>query len=203
MMSALGTGVGGGEAMEMGAMGGQQQAAQYSQQPDAWEAEAAALPDPLEELVPACNTVGHFERFGERDIAFSCDFCDGFIVWEDVARLPPTLDRTALDANVTAQPNWQARGTSMSSAEEKPIVFAPLAIANHLAPELGEWQARLMCPYCDEYGYYEAGGEDETRYVQDEKGFGSLREFQEHLAWYHTSVAVPSLPAVAKNCVVM
>lgn len=206
-MSALETS---GEAMEMGAMGprrngGQRQTAeqqaQYSQQPDAWE--AAALPNPLEEIVPVCNMVGHFERFGDRDIAFSCDFCDGFIVWEDLARLPSALDPTALEANVTAQPNWQAKGTSMSSAEEKTVVFAPLAIANHLAPELGDWQARLLCPYCDEYDYYEAGGEDETRYLQDEKGFGSLKEFQEHLAWYHTSVAVPSLPAVAKNCVVM
>lgn len=209
-MSSLETG--GGEAMEMGTMGAPQQQqtttpeqhAQYSQQPDALEAAAAAaLPNPLEELVPVCNMVGHFERLGDRDIAFSCDFCDGFIVWEDLARLPSALDPTALEANVTAQPNWQAKGTSMSSAEDKTVVFAPLAIANHLAPELGDWQARLLCPYCDEYDYYEAGGEDETRYVQDEKGFGSLKEFQEHLAWYHTSVAVPSLPAVAKNCVVM
>ncbi|CAN8096057.1 unnamed protein product [Discula destructiva] len=176
------------------------QQAQYSQQPDALDAKLA---DVLEDLVPACNKVGHFERFGEGDVAFVCDFCDGFIVWEDLARLPSSLDPSALDANVTEQPNWQAKGTSLSTAEDKTVVFAPLAIANHQAPPLGDWQARLLCPYCDEYNYYEAGDEDETRYVQDDKGFGSLREFQEHLEWYHTSVAVPSLPAAAKNCVVM
>lgn len=207
-MSALETG----DAMEMGTINLQgdgqsaeqqrQREAQYSQQPDALETEAN-LANALEALVPACNMVGHFERFGDRDIVFSCDFCDGFIVWEDLARLPSSLDPTALNANVTEQPNWQAKGTSLSSAEEKTVVFAPLAIASHLAPEIGDWQARILCPYCDEYDYYEAGDEGETRYVQDERGFGSLREFQEHLEWYHTSVAVPSLPAAAKNCVVM
>lgn len=207
-MSALETG----DAMEMGTISlqddgqapeQQQQAdAQYSQQPDALESEAN-LTHALEELVPACNMVGHFERFGDRDVAFTCDFCDGFIVWEDLARLPPSLNPAALHANVTAQPNWQAKGTSLSSAEEKTVVFAPLAIANHLAPEMGDWQARILCPYCDEYDYYEAGDEGETRYTQDEKGFGSLKEFQQHLEWYHTSVTVPSLPAAAKNCVVM
>lgn len=207
-MSALETG----DAMEMGTINLQEdgqtaeqqreQAAQYSQQPDALESEAN-LANALEALVPACNQVGHFERLGDRDIVFSCDFCDGFIVWEDLARLPSSLDPTALNANVTQQPNWQAEGTSLSSAEDKRVVFAPLAIASHLAPEMGDWQARILCPYCDEYDYYEAGDEGETRYVQDEKGFGSLREFQAHLEWYHTSVAVPSLPAAAKNCVVM
>ncbi|KAH8652444.1 hypothetical protein BX600DRAFT_94763 [Xylariales sp. PMI_506] len=43
----------------------------------------------LEELV-ACNQTGRFQRFGERDIAFSCDFCDGFIVWEDLREMPST-----------------------------------------------------------------------------------------------------------------
>lgn len=211
-MSALETG----DAMEMGTINlqedghpaelqlqqqqQQEEALHCSQQSDATKSDLA---NALEALVPACNMVGHFERFGDRDIVFSCDFCDGFIVWEDLARLPSSLDATALHANVTEQPNWQAKGTSLSSAEEKTVVFAPLAIASHLAPAMGDWQARILCPYCDEYDYYEAGDEGESRYVQDEKGFGSLREFQEHLEWYHTSIAVPSLPSAAKNCVVM
>lgn len=175
---------------------------QYSQQPDGSESQAK-VGMTLEELVPTCNAVGHFERFGDRDIAFVCDFCDGFIVWEDMMKMPAERDRSAVTAGMTDQPNWQAQTKSVTTGEDKTVVFAPLAIANHLCPNLGDWQARLLCPYCDEYGYYEAGDEDETRYAQDERGFGSLREFQEHLEWYHTSVAVPSLPAAAKNCVVM
>lgn len=164
----------------------------------------------LEELVPVCNAVGHFERFGDRDVAFTCDFCDGFIVWEDLARMPaeripPPAGGAGSSGSSSSdqQPNWQAQGTSLSNGEHKTVVFAPLAIANHVGPDLGEWQARILCPYCDEYQYYEAGGEDETRYTQDESGFATLREFQEHLEWYHTAVAVPSLPTAAKNCIVM
>lgn len=193
------------ESVEMGAMGegAQQQQQKYGQQPDAAEEQQAALSRSLEELVPACNMVGRFERFGEQDVAFSCDFCDGFIVWEDLEAMPAERDLVPAASGVTEQPNWQARGKSASTAEDRTVVFAPLAIANHLGPDPGDWRARMSCPYCDEYNYYEAGDEGETRYVQDDRGFGSLKEFQEHLEWYHTSVAVPSLPAVAKNCVVM
>lgn len=172
---------------------------QYSQRTDGDEDDNRELS--LEELVPVCNAVGHFERFGDRDVAFTCDFCDGFIVWEDLARMP--AERIPPPAGGSDQPNWQAEGTSLSNGEPKTVVFAPLAIANHVGPEIGEWQARILCPYCDEYQYYEAGGEDETRYAQDENGFGTLREFQEHLEWYHTAVAVSSLPTAAKNCIVM
>lgn len=201
------------EAVEMGELGpkggaGAQQRP-YSPQPgDEAEPDDAGPATPsLEELVPACNAVGRFERFGDRDIAFSCDFCDGFLVWEDLASMPAERDASTIAAPgvllATEQPNWQARGTAVSSGEAKTVVFAPLAIANHLGPDAGDWQARISCPYCDNYDYYEAGDEGETKYVQDERGFGSLREFQEHLEWYHTSVGVSSLPAAAKNCVVM
>ncbi|KAK7731754.1 hypothetical protein SLS53_008698 [Cytospora paraplurivora] len=204
------------DAVEMGQLGNAQQ---YSQQPDggpkgarkstaaATTTETTAIPKtaqttPLEELVPACNLVGHFERFGDRDVAFACDFCDGFVVWEDLARMPSERDPAAAAAGVTGQPNWQARGKSLATAEDKTVVFAPLAIANHVPPDPGDWQARMLCPYCDDYNYYEQGEEDETKYVQDERGFGSLDEFQAHLEWYHTSTAMPGLPS-AKNCVVM
>lgn len=196
------------DAVEMGQMG---KAQQYSQQPDggsqemrksmmtATTAPATTAQTPLEELVPACNLVGHFERFGDRDVAFACDFCDGFVVWEDLARMPTERDPTAVAQGVTEQPNWQARGKSLSTAEDKTVVFAPLVIANHLPPDAGDWQARILCPYCDDYNYYEQGEEDETKYVQDERGFGSVQEFQDHMEWDHTSTAMPS----AKNCVVM
>lgn len=197
------------DAVEMGQMGA---ALQYSQQPGAESREAVKTmkatvtspPTPPldDELVPACNLVGHFERFGDRDIAFACDFCDGFVVWEDLARMPTERDPAAVAAGVTEQPNWQARGKSLSSAEDKTVVFAPLAIANHLPPDDGDWQARILCPYCDDYNYYEQGEEDDTKYAQDERGLGGLKDLQEHLAWYHTSTAMPNLP-LAKNCVVM
>lgn len=201
------------DAMEMGQIGSpdgqdkeqqqpkqqQQQQQHYSHQPDPVVQEAK-VDTTLEELVPVCNAIGHFERFGDRDVAFACDFCDGFIVWDDLMKMPAERDPLAVASGVTDQPNWQAKGKSVSTGEDKTVVYAPLPIANHIGPDVGDWQARLLCPYCDEYKYYEAGDEDDTRYAQDERGFSSLKEFQEHLEWYHTSVA---MPAAAKNCVVM
>ena len=162
----------------------------------------------LESLVPTCNSVGSFQRFGDTDIAFVCDFCDGFIVWHDVRSVPAT--RTPLPHGDT-QPNWQATAKSVSHQEEgegdedRTIVFAPLAIANHAPPRRGEWLARTSCPYCDQYTYIDAGedGSGERKYAPDEDGFPSLQAFQEHLEWYHTSLSVPSLPSSASNCLVM
>ncbi|KAK3326258.1 hypothetical protein B0H66DRAFT_153079 [Apodospora peruviana] len=167
----------------------------------------------LEELVPCCNAVGKFERFTEHDVAFVCDFCDGFIVWPNLQTMPSA--RTPLPHGST-YPNWQARGvTHEAPPEEKSVVFAPLAIANHLAPEPGDWRSRVLCPYCDEYTYFDQGkdSEEDVKYAQDEKGFEDLEAFQAHLEWYHTAMAVPAvslptlplpLPAAAKsNCRVM
>ncbi|KAK3351554.1 hypothetical protein B0H65DRAFT_125177 [Neurospora tetraspora] len=219
----------------------------------------------LEDLVPCCNAVGRFERFGEHDVAFVCDFCDGFIVWPDLQRMPST--RTALDQSngggststatstlptstttatnsprklilptivtasypaatnpqlsgttTTAQtetttettyPHWQAQGLSAKTGEAKTVVFAPIAIANHMAPVPGDWLARIWCPYCDEYTYVDQGedSEDEVKWAQDERGFEDLASFQEHLEWYHTALPVPSIPALlpkaAGSCLVM
>ncbi|CAJ2508213.1 Uu.00g093990.m01.CDS01 [Anthostomella pinea] len=175
------------------------------------------------EEIASCNATGKFERFGERDIAFVCDYCDGFLVWEDLRSMPSTRavaltephnnnntssgvvlgePLSAAPTTTTAE-NWQARDFSMSTTtanEEKMVVFAPLAIANHLPPEPGEWQARILCPYCDDYYYEEPGddGMERVRYTQDERGFEDVRHFQEHLEWNHTSL-VPS----ASKCVVM
>ena len=164
----------------------------------------------IEELVPVCNAIGRFERFGENDIAFVCDYCDGFIVWEDLDRMPSA--RTAPAAvGVTPgsdQPHWQAGGNSVTTGEEKTIVFAPIAIANHLPPEPRDWQARMSCPYCDEYTYFDQGHdpEDEIKWEQDEGGFPDLQSFKEHLDWTHTALAVPAMPALPTspaNCTVM
>ncbi|EGZ75450.1 hypothetical protein NEUTE2DRAFT_55305 [Neurospora tetrasperma FGSC 2509] len=229
----------------------------------------------LEDLVPCCNAVGRFERFGEHDVAFVCDFCDGFIVWPDLQRMPSTraaLDKTnggsasttasiptsttiarnsprklILPTIVTASypaailpsstitttttttattkeaqtetttttttentyPHWQAQGVSAKTGEAKTVVFAPIAIANHIAPVPGDWLARIWCPYCDEYTYVDQGedSEDEVKWAQDERGFEDLASFQEHLEWYHTALPVPSIPTLlpkaAESCLVM
>ncbi|KAI2641619.1 hypothetical protein GGS26DRAFT_10217 [Hypomontagnella submonticulosa] len=182
----------------------------------------------VEEERLACAQTGRFERLGEHDVAFVCDFCDGFLVWKDLRAVPtmrvqqpahaddepasamsttPAMAQesgsngTANDnAGTPASANWQARGVSMTSGEPKTIVFAPVAVANHLPPDLGEWQSRIVCPLCDEY-YYEEQGEDDmerVKYAQDDRGFDSIAAFQEHLEWSHTSM----VPA-ASNCGVM
>ncbi|CCC13335.1 hypothetical protein SMACR_06624 [Sordaria macrospora] len=219
----------------------------------------------LEDLVPCCNAVGRFERFGEHDVAFVCDFCDGFIVWPDLQRMPSTrapLDQTngggstntttSIPTSTTAAtnspkklilptivtqsypsvlpqhsttttketepetariettyPRWQAHGLSAKTGEAKTVVFAPIAIGNHIAPVPGDWLARIWCPYCDEYTYVDQGedSEDEVKWAQDERGFEDLASFQEHLEWYHTALPVPSIPALlpkaAGSCAVM
>lgn len=154
----------------------------------------------LEALVPICNTVGRFERLTQHDASFVCDFCDGFLVWEDILRVPSA--RTHIAPSL-GYPHWQAPGLSSGADEglgvgtEKVVVYPPLAIANHIPPEEGDWQARILCPFCEEYTYLDQGGEDseeEVKYNQDEKGFPSVEKFREHLEWYHTALPVPAIP---------
>lgn len=105
-------------------------------------------------------------------------------------------------------------GQAATAKKEKQIVFPPLAIANHMAPEPGDWRARVLCPYCEEETYMDPGGEDseeEARYNQDERGFGDVEAFRAHLEWSHTAmVAVPQVgvpkvlvEAAGGGCVVM
>ncbi|KAK4156481.1 cleft lip and palate transmembrane protein 1-domain-containing protein [Chaetomidium leptoderma] len=165
----------------------------------------------LEALVPSCNAVGRFRSLGEsQDVAFVCDFCEGYIVWPDLQSMP--AERTPLPPTaVTGYPHWQAKGVGAATGEDKMVVFAPLAIANHMPPEPGEWQAGLMCPHCEEDTYLDAGANSsELKYVQDEKGFADLEAFRAHLEWYHTAMPVPPisslasvLPSAASNCTVM
>ncbi|KAI1075931.1 hypothetical protein F5B20DRAFT_558421 [Whalleya microplaca] len=219
-----------------------------------------------DEEAAACRDTGKFERLGDRDVAFICDFCDGYLVWEDLRAMPtrrsipPSLTSTPLPTsnpnstpasaalpNLPHTPNalslqahahdleriwtpassnsnrssgastsnnspatqehWQASGTAHTTGEPKPIVFAPVAIANHRAPGPGAWQARVRCPFCDD-AYYEEQGDDDmerVRYAADEAGFASVREFQEHLEWYHASGLMPGVGGVGrpKSCGVM
>ncbi|KAK7750601.1 hypothetical protein SLS62_007448 [Diatrype stigma] len=268
----------------------QQQQQQSHRPQDSQDHYQLPRPRHLEELA-ACNKTGNFERFGDYDIAFVCDFCDGYLVWEDLREMPsirsgalppggdsreplstfnnprhgarkmagptvspgtktatatttdtertsysrtssddsntsngtattttaaeaaavpttttttPLLEVAAAEEAAAAPDQWQATGFARTDGAEKTVVFAPVAIANHLSPAPGEWHARILCPFCDEY-YYEEPGDDEVeriRYAQDEGGFESIAAFQEHLGWYHTSL-VQSLPSSAAKCAVM
>lgn len=246
----------------------QQRHKQQQQQPDLGDRQQKEQ-QRLEETA-ACNQTGAFERFGDTDVAFVCDFCDGHIVWEDLREMPAT--RTFLDdlstsqgpgggeeleqmsatvvghlappgmwsketmpfstgiaidsvgsnkskapasgapqlppvdirddSYASAQRQWQALGYSKTKGSEKPIVFAPLAIANHIPPEgMGEWQAGLLCPFCDDYYYVEQGDPDadKIKYIQNENGFEGMNALKEHLEWYHA----PMVSSGSSSCVVM
>ncbi|KAJ6438288.1 Conserved oligomeric Golgi complex subunit 2 [Purpureocillium lavendulum] len=153
----------------------------------------------LEELA-ACTRVGGFERFGEDDIAFICDFCDGHLVWEDLESVPtsragneaagspaPLLSTPA--ATSTSNPNWQAIGTTMSGGREKPVVYAPLVVANHVAPAHGDWQARVLCPYCEEEARRPQHEDDDDDAYKPEYEFDDVAALQEHLEWQHPVAA--------------
>lgn len=88
--------------------------------------------------------------------------------------------------------------------EEKTIIFPPVAIANHLPPDVGEWQASLLCPLCDDY-YYEEQGDDDmdrVRWTQDERGFETVASLQEHLEWTHANLLETAAPK-SSSCAVM
>ncbi|KAK8001401.1 hypothetical protein PG991_013623 [Apiospora marii] len=155
----------------------------------------------LEELM-MCNQVGKFERYGDLDVAFICDFCDGYLVWEDLREMPTrrTKQDTQHGDGAGAQDSWHAQGFKKTDGEEKAVVFAPVAIANHLPTEPGDFQARILCPYCEDYvGYEQGDGEMEAvKWNQDERGFDDVISFQEHLEWSHADKAPAS-----STCAVM
>ncbi|KAL6849292.1 hypothetical protein ACO1O0_008828 [Amphichorda felina] len=162
----------------------------------------------LEEL-QTCNRVGTFQRFGEQDIAFVCDFCDGHLIWEDLERMPSV--RTAHEdaawpsspvSPTTGNPQWQATGFSFSKHEEKQVVFAPEAIANHIAPHPNDWQARLLCPLCEDEAAKPQDKDDEEDIWRPENTFDDIVAFQEHLEWEHTATPTPVTPST-NNCNIM
>lgn len=168
----------------------------------------------LDELV-TCNSVGKFERFGDVDVAFICEFCDGHIVWEDLENMPSirTVDESVAASESPTPPpaptpgteHWQATGFSVTTREEKSIVFAPLAIGNHMPPANGHFESGIICPFCDGE-YVLAQGDDEMEHLRyDERAYPSLQAFQEHLEWQHTAMAVPTiaLPTPKSSCRIM
>lgn len=169
----------------------------------------------LDELV-ACNSVGLFERFGDQDIAFICDFCDGHVVWDDLEGVPSV--RSAQEnasspispvSPTTNNPYWQATGFARSSRQEKQVIFAPIAVANHIAPKHGDWQAKLVCPYCEELGEQPQEEDDEEETWRPDGEFDDVAALQEHLEWQHTAAsALPTtipiaLPTATDKCQIM
>lgn len=176
-----------------------------------------AVPDEAEyqrryrEELQLCNTVGAFQRFSDRDIAFVCDYCDGHIIWEDLEAMPSirTFQEAAASpiltlSPTTDNPHWQATGFSISAHGEKQVVFAPVAIANHVAPQHRDWLAGLLCPYCeDESAEPQEEYDDDDAYHPD-LGYEEMGTFQEHLEWQHTTTApTSSQPAKTDSCQVM
>jgi hypothetical protein len=162
----------------------------------------------LEAVVPECNSVGRFERLGDEDVAFVCDYCDGSLMWTNLADVP--TQRSLAGSLVEGYPNWAATGRKVrvrdGEEEAKTVVFAPLAIGNHVPPKFGDWMSRLICPYCEAYTYIDAGddGGGERKWVTEQGGFETMAAFQEHLQWSHTALPKPALPFSSEGkCAVM
>ncbi|KAF5001541.1 hypothetical protein FDECE_10920 [Fusarium decemcellulare] len=176
-----------------------------------------AVPDEAEyvrryrEELRVCNTVGSFKRFGDRDIAFVCDYCDGHILWEDIENMPSirTFQEAAASpiltlSPTTNNPHWQATAFTLSGHQEKQVVFAPVAIANHVAPQHRDWLAGLLCPYCEDDSTEPQEQYDEEDAWRPDLGYEDMDAFKEHLDWQHTVTAPTSqAPPASDNCLVM
>lgn len=178
--------------------------------------------------VNECHIIGGFERFGDLDMAFVCDFCDGHLIWDDIERIPTTragADSLQEPASAggwggsllpTSTPlqdtynatwgEWQATGITQSGQQAKQVIYPPVAIASHISPIQGDWLARLMCPLCED-STEPQDIDDEEEIWQPENKFEDLAALQEHLEWEHAPSALPTtlpvtLPSTDK-CIVM
>ncbi|KAH6611353.1 hypothetical protein Trco_001373 [Trichoderma cornu-damae] len=195
---------------------------QRKQRAPARDAKAGIRPDErtLEryyaEELRACKAVGAFQRFGDQDIAFVCDFCDGHLVWEDLERMPtvrlatqaaPPGSSNAPASLLPNSSNWQASGVTNCGQHQKCIVFAPVAIANHVVPTHGDWEAKLLCPLCEEIGEQPQDEDDDEEAYRPDEEFDDVKSLQEHLEWQHGPAALPmALPtttAAENNCQIM
>ena len=162
----------------------------------------------------ACKSVGNFERFGQQDIAFVCDFCDGYMIWEDLDNVPTV--RTAQDAATSpispvsptsGNPYWQATGATRSTLQDKQVIFAPVVVANHMAPPVGEWQSKLICPFCEEEGDKPLDEDDEEDTWKADQGFEDVEALREHLEWRHGGnsglVNQIAMPQGTNSCQIM
>ncbi|QPG96383.1 hypothetical protein C2857_004036 [Epichloe festucae Fl1] len=158
----------------------------------------------LEEL-GACTRIGSFDRF-EEDVVFICDFCDGHLIWNDLENIPTERTPPYRPTGQLNDPHWQATGATSSGPEEKHVVFAPVAIANHIALRHGDWQATLFCPFCEEDSQQPQDKDDEEANYRPDDVFEDVAELQEHLEWQHAGSLPGASSAVLpanKNCSVM
>ena len=153
----------------------------------------------LEEL-GACMKVGSFERFGNEDIAFICDFCDGHLVWEDLESVPIQRSAAAPAPNAF---DWQATGISASGPQEKQVIWAPIVVANHLPPALGEWMTSLLCVQCEEEAKLPQEQDDDEDLYRPNTEFEDVPALQEHFEWQHSGGSVQSAAGSSSSCVVM
>lgn len=98
-------------------------------------------------------------------------------------------------------PKWQATGFSCSKHAEKQVVFAPVAIANHVAPQTGDWHAGILCPFCEHVEPRDK--DDEEDEWKPEHSFEDIATFQEHLEWQHTAAPTGTLASATKSCSLM
>ncbi|GKT84798.1 hypothetical protein Ct61P_02648 [Colletotrichum tofieldiae] len=150
----------------------------------------------VEEVV-ACNTIGKFERFGDGNIAFVCDFCDG--------HLPHFAHITHIADGTNAPLASDGFHCIKTTRREDGRVRAPGDSEPHGAVSGGLGRPPPM-PFCDEAPYTEGGDDDDDmRNPLDDSGFEDLQAFQEHLDWQHTAASIPAvpLPKAAKECLVM
>ncbi|KAI1129473.1 hypothetical protein F5Y10DRAFT_238338 [Nemania abortiva] len=76
--------------------------------------------------IAACNLTGKFQRLGaeNRDMAFVCDFCDGFLVWEDL-RSMPSARQHAPTSPAGMFENWAATGFTHPRSNLQPSSYPP------------------------------------------------------------------------------
>ncbi|KID92000.1 hypothetical protein MGU_00911 [Metarhizium guizhouense ARSEF 977] len=175
--------------------------AKVAVQPNRQVSEADYQRRQLEEL-DACTRIGSFDRFGEEDMVFICDFCDGHLIWEDLENVPTERTAASLPRRQGNSQHWQATGTSSSGPQEKLVIFPPIAVANHLAPLHGDWQARLLCPFCEDEAKKPQDEDDEEELYKPNDEFEDVASLQEHMEWQHVEVVVPS-GQWSGNCAVM
>jgi hypothetical protein len=154
----------------------------------------------LEEF-EACTKIGSFDPFGEEGLAFVCDFCDGHLVWEDLENVPTERTASYLPRPQGNSQHWQATGTTASGPQEKQVIFPPIAVANHLAPVHGDWQARLLCPFCEDEAKQPQDEDDEEDLYKPNEEFEDVASLQEHMEWQHAEAA-PNRQQ-SSNCLVM
>lgn len=91
----------------------------------------------LESIIPVCNSIGHFERLGEADLAFVCDFCDGFLVWPNLHALP-TERKYPGPLTAEGYPSWAASGRNHGGGRGEGCGFCAISDCESFAAQKGE-----------------------------------------------------------------